>query len=125
MTPLIREAKNVLMNYRRLARLTGCSYSLDEIYRVTEESFMSEATVPQFAGEHCLNCQLAIITAWQSLPSKEQQVIFYTYLGKEPMRMIEIAEKMDYSLKSVEKFKAQGSMRFLSEFKQRYKFSGS
>lgn len=117
MTPLIREAKNVLMSYRRLTRLTGRFYSLDELYRLTPESFFNEATEPYGGDGSCLQNRLAIIKSWQTLIRKEQEVLYYAYLAQEAIRMSEIADKMGYSLKSVEKFKAQGSKNFIQAFK--------
>lgn len=118
MTPHFREAKYVLMKYRRLARLTGCLYSLGELHQVTQQSLSGNAISSQDESESYLNHQIAIITAWQSLPKKEREVLYYSYFCMEPMKMVEIAAKMNYSLKSIERYKSLGCKNFIREFKK-------
>lgn len=112
-------AKEILKNYRPLTRLTGNFLPMAELdkktickaSRVVHKEPLR--TPEQFESE-----RQAIIQAWQLLDSKERTVLYYAYLCKEPMTMQQIATTMNYSKKSVEKWKNQGSKSFLKKYKK-------
>ncbi|MBM7710627.1 hypothetical protein [Enterococcus xiangfangensis] len=111
-------AKEILKNYRQLARLTGKFLSMIELEKLTicnaSIAIPDTAlqTLEQFESE-----RQAIIQAWQLLCAKERTTLFYAYLCKEPMTMQQIAATMKYSKKSVEKWKNQVSKNFLKRYK--------
>lgn len=103
------EAMGVLKEYRRLARLTNGFNTQIELEQVTIGS-----TIKPVVYTHLRTVELfetekrAIIGAWQLLETKERTVLYYAYLGKEPMSMQQIASMMNYSKKSIEKWKMEG-----------------
>lgn len=69
-------------------------------------------TLEQFESE-----RQTIIQAWQLLGLKERMTLYYAYLCQEPMTMQQIASTMNYSKKSIEKWKNWGSKNFLKRYK--------
>lgn len=111
-------AKEILKNYRQLARLTGKFLTMTELEKLpicNASIAMPDTplqTLEQFESE-----RQAIIKAWQLLDIKERATLFYAYFCKDPMTMQQIAAMMKYSKKSVEKWKNQGSKNFLKTYK--------
>ena len=113
------EPREALSAYRRLARLTGRFYTLDELgaLNVVEYSCFMPKKPLETNKEYQLE-KNTIIKAWQGLDKVGQTILYHAYMNIEPQSNECIARELNYSIRNIERLKYQAITIFSKQYKE-------
>lgn len=115
-------ARRVLKSFRKWERIAGRSVIdlrspiITDLPRNPSYGNKSEDALIQFmeAERH----RDDIIAALMMLPLKSRQILYYSYCYREKLSNLQIAGKMDYSVRQIERMKSDALIEFAESYRK-------
>lgn len=110
-----KNAKNVLKNYRCLERIAGSNHPV-LVTKIPQEGLNENVSAELTFALTAEAQKDAILAALMAVPPLNRQILHYSFCVRDQYTNLKIADELGYSLRQIERLKAEALIAFAESY---------